>query len=280
MVILLRVLRTCASQAASPVPTSAPKWASSQSRSGSVPPVGAWLLASLVPFVLLHPSDPARAQQMGASQAAAVSDGTGASEGPPLRTDEPPSEHLRIRRTQRDDTPGRRPHQTGHVRLHSLADSSALHRKSPARALTYSLGSTVLLAPFGVGLIAGPSVGHFYGGNSGQAWTGIGIRSGAFLTAGTGYTLILSATVPAVPEEPGETTDPGDFRRLGEWAEPTGTVLLVAGITVLLGSAVYDIATVRDAVRDYNQNRTVQARVTPAVGLQGEQIGLSIQLQF
>ena len=50
-------------------------------------------------------------------------------------------------------------------------------RKSPGWALARSLGGTVLLAPvFGVGLIVGPSFGHFYADNNVQAGIGIGVR--------------------------------------------------------------------------------------------------------
>lgn len=264
MIVRSHSPRKCSPREAGPPSTGPWNVRARRATQGNFPLKGAWrtVLLLLALVVLL---DAARAQSApGGTEI--VQNPTGSYEAEALRS---------------DPSFGRPSGRKGGDNLRAVPDSTNADRKSPGWALSYSLGSTVLFAPlFGTGLIAGPAVGHFYAGNSGQAWTGIGIRSGAFLTAGAGYALILSATLPAVPEKPGETTDPGDFRQLGEWAEPTGTVLLVAGITVLLGSAAYDIATVRGAVRDYNRNRTVQARVTPAVGPRGEQIGLSLQLQF
>lgn len=253
--------QACSPQEASPLSTGPWKLLACRVPRDDFPLVGAWR-AVLLLFALPVFSHAAQAQS--APEVTEPSRGAvGSYEADTLRS---------------EPSPGRSSSQKGRDSLRASPDSTNADRKSPGWALSYSLGSTVLLSPLlGTGLIVGPAVGHFYTGNSRQAWTGIGIRSGAFLAAGTGYGLIISATRQAVP---GETTDPEDFRRLGEWAEPTGTALLVVSITALLGSAVYDIATVPGAVRDYNQNRTVQAQVVPTVGPQGGQMGLSLQLQF
>lgn len=153
------------------------------------------------------------------------------------------------------------------------ADSTAPARKSPGWALAYSLGGTVLLTPlFGTGLIAGPAVGHFYAGNTRQAWTGIAVRSGAALTFGTGVLLVAKSTPkPVIGAE-----DPP----LGDWAGNVGVGLMGVGIGVGLGSLIYDIATAPGSAVEHNRRRGVQARVMPAVGPRGKQVGLSVRLQF
>jgi len=165
------------------------------------------------------------------------------------------------------------------TRLAAPSDSVVVDQKSPDRALAYSLGGTILLAPlFGTGLVAGPAVGHFYVGNSGQAWTGIGIRSGAFLSAGLGMGLIWGSTRPTgFPSDSDGEYDPAP--PFGDRARTAGVVLLSAGIAALLGSATYDIATVRGATKEQNRSRAVQAQVAPAVGPR-EQVGLSVRIQF
>jgi hypothetical protein len=165
------------------------------------------------------------------------------------------------------------------TRLGAPSDSVVVDQKSPSRALAYSLGGTVLLAPlFGAGLVAGPAAGHFYAGNSGQAWAGIGIRSGAFLTAGLGMGLIWGSTQPTgFKSDPDGEYDPTP--PFGDRARTAGVVLFGAGIAALLGSATYDVATVRGATKEQNRSRAVQAQVAPAVGPH-EQVGLSIRIQF
>lgn len=160
------------------------------------------------------------------------------------------------------------------------ADSSDGKRKSPGRALAYSLGGTILFAPlFGTGLIAGPAAGHFYAGNGGQAWIGIGIRSGALLTTGIGMALVWGSTQPTgFKDDPGGGTNPDP--PLGDGAGKAGIALAVVGAAALLGSATYDIVTASGAAKKYNRSREVKAQVTPAVGPQGEQVGLSVRVRF
>lgn len=140
-------------------------------------------------------------------------------------------------------------------------------RKDPGRATLYSVGGTLLLAPvFGAGLIVGPAFGHFYADNSGQAWNGIAIRGGAAATP-----VVLGALATAGSDEPGAA-----YAGMG--------VFLVSGalaVLVIAGSAIYDVVTADDAARAYNRSQNVRTRVTPTVGgPQGEQVGLSVTLQF
>jgi hypothetical protein len=159
-------------------------------------------------------------------------------------------------------------------------DSAVADQKSPGRALAYSLSGTVLLAPlFGAGLVAGPAAGHFYAGNDEQAWSGIGVRGGALLTAGIGWGLVLGSTQPT-----GFMGDPGGGYNpsppLGDGARKAGIALISVGVAALLGSGAYDIATAWGAAKEYNRSRKVKAQVTPAVGPRGEQVGLSLRFQF
>jgi hypothetical protein len=128
--------------------------------------------------------------------------------------------------------------------------------KSPGRALGYSLGGTVLLAPaFGAGLLIGPSFGHFYAGNGKQATYGILIRGGGAAVGLTGWGMILESSESAF-------------------------TLMTIGLAIIVGSAIYDIATVGQAARQYNETHGLTAQVTPTVGPRGEQVGLSLHVSF
>jgi len=140
-------------------------------------------------------------------------------------------------------------------------------RKNPNRAVLYSVGGTVFLAPvFGVGLIVGPAFGHFYADNVDRARNGIMLRGGAAVAP-----VVLGALATAGSDEPGSA-----YAGLG--------VFLVSGIlaaAVIVGSAIYDIVTADDAARAHNRSHDRQLRVTPTVGgSHGDQVGLSVTLQL
>jgi len=131
------------------------------------------------------------------------------------------------------------------------ADSLA-QRKSPGWALAYSLGGTVLLAPiFGVGLIVGPSFGHYYANNRFQANLGIGIRT---LSGG----LVLVGVV-------GSALDAVDT---------------VFGAGILMGSALVDVVMAPFAAHDFNEAHRVTARVEPVLEPGSEQVGLALRVRF
>lgn len=122
--------------------------------------------------------------------------------------------------------------------------------------MLYSAGGTALLTPVaGLGLVVGPAFGHFYAGAPGQAWMGIAIRTGAAGAAGIGGVLALGAP------------------QLG-WG------LLTVGATVVIGSALYDIATAWHSARDYNEAHGLNARITPSVGPEGKQVGLTLHVSL
>jgi len=144
-------------------------------------------------------------------------------------------------------------------------------RKDPGRAVWYSAGATVLLAPaFGVGIIAGPAAGHFYAGNSERAWKGIGLRAG---TAAAPVLLAWAATL-------------GGNDGAAEGYQGLGVFLLSGAVAVgVIGySTIRDIATADNSAHEYNRTRgptSASLRVAPAIGgPQGEQVGLTVQVQF
>lgn len=129
-------------------------------------------------------------------------------------------------------------------------------RKSPGRALGYSVGGTVLLLPVGgVGAVVGPAFGHFYAGNSQQAWAGIALRTGGVGAASIGGVLALGAP------------------RVG-WG------LLTGGALVVIGSALYDIVTAPGSAHEYNEPHGLSAQVASTVGPRAEQVGLSLCVSF
>ncbi|WP_251954460.1 hypothetical protein [Salinibacter ruber] len=142
--------------------------------------------------------------------------------------------------------------------------AAATSPKRPGRAVALSLGGTLLLAPaYGAGLFVGPAFGHFYAENHSQAWVGIGIRTGTALVA-------ISAAESAQNQQ--GVSEAPNFDGL-EW--------LLIGAAAVLGSGIYDTATAGTAAREYNRTHGLWARVTPtAGGPRGEQVGLSVTLQF
>jgi len=143
--------------------------------------------------------------------------------------------------------------------------------KDPSRAVWYSVGATVLFAPvFGAGIVVGPAAGHFYAGNSGQAWRGIGIRVGA----------------AAAPVLLAEAVTLGGNDGAGEAYTGLG-VFLVSGVVAggcILYSIIHDIATADNSARQYNRTRgptTAALQVAPTLGgPQGRQIGMTVRVEF
>lgn len=123
-------------------------------------------------------------------------------------------------------------------------------RKSPGRAFLYSLGGTVGLMPvYGLGLFVGPSFGHFYAGNTRQAWLGIGIRGG--LGLGTLYL--------------GYEHGPG-------W--------IGVGVLTIVLHAAYDVLTAPQSAQEFNDRLEDRVRMTPTSNSRSGQVGLSVQVQL
>ncbi len=117
-------------------------------------------------------------------------------------------------------------------------DSVAVALKSPSTALTHSLIGTLVPLPTIVltfpGIIFGPSLGYFYADMSGRAWTGIGLR--AVGVGGMASSFVIC----------GWDCGPGQKGYDAAWA------VFIAGGALAVGSAIYDLATVKPNVRKHN----------------------------
>jgi len=110
------------------------------------------------------------------------------------------------------------------------------------------------------GLVVGPSLGYFHIGQSGRAWRGVGLR-----------VLGLGAAVAAAA---------ASWDCYGNECETAGVVALL-GSAVTLGSAIYDIATVRGAVRKRNDAaQGVSVGVAPTYSSRRHTAGVSVQVRF
>jgi len=110
------------------------------------------------------------------------------------------------------------------------------------------------------GLVVGPSLGYFYAGQPGRAWLGVGLR-----TLGFGG---LIAAVAASWDCYG-----------AECAKARAAAAVGSALT--LGWVIYDIATVRGAVRRHNEvAQGVSVRVAPTYSSRRHAAGVSVQLTF
>ncbi|MEN8184229.1 MAG: hypothetical protein ABFS46_17015 [Myxococcota bacterium] len=131
---------------------------------------------------------------------------------------------------------------------------------SPRTAQLISLGATLGLvgagyaaggdgigpALVGIGLLVGPSAGHFYGGAAGRGLLGIGVRAGG---AAIGAAGVSSCNIP--------------------FGDDGGCGIVLAGIAVVLTSAIFDLVTVDNTVRSHNADArriTVAPYVEPVGG--------------
>lgn len=111
------------------------------------------------------------------------------------------------------------------------------------------------LLAVGSGLTFGPALGHFYARNGELAWKGIGLRA----AGSVGAPFLFATSI---------------FNGVGL------AVAAIATAIVTVGSAAYDIARASDAARQYNERWGAQAQLAPAVGPNGEQAGLTLQVQL
>lgn len=146
----------------------------------------------------------------------------------------------------------------------------SVQRKSPGRALGYSLGGTVILAPvFGVGLVIGPSFGHYYAENRFQANLGIGIRvlsGGAVVVGAAGNALAATGQIFGGGND---NVDADTFGLIGG-----------IGAGILVVSAVVDIVMAPFAAQDFNKARVQDVSVRPTSSPELNQLGLAIQVRL
>jgi hypothetical protein len=121
-----------------------------------------------------------------------------------------------------------------------------------------ALGPTIS----GPGFLVGPSLGFFYGGCWGKGLAHVGLRAVAML-------VVLAALLSA---------------ELGDVGEETKAAFGVAGVCVYLGSVIWDLATVKKAVR--KRNAAVGARkgldvsLAPFILAKAKGAGIRMQLSF
>lgn len=110
------------------------------------------------------------------------------------------------------------------------------------------------------GLVVGPSLGYFYAGERGRAWRGLGLRV-------LGFGALIGAAAAS-------------WGCYGNECKTAGAVALV-GSVMTLGSGVYDIATVRGAVRRRNEHaQGVSINVEPTYSSRQRAAGIALQLTF
>lgn len=105
-----------------------------------------------------------------------------------------------------------------------------------ALSLTADKSGVAFASVAAAGIVIGPSLGYFYAGKSGRGLATAGLR---FLLI-PGVALASFATC-------GWDCGPGDSGYDAAW------MILIAGEALVVASAVYDIATVKKAVRKKNQ---------------------------
>lgn len=161
--------------------------------------------------------------------------------------------------------------------------AEALDIRSPSASRNLSLwttvGSLAVGAAFiasgtqtpigGLGLVFGPATGYWSGGVSGRGWGGVALRSGISV----GGALLAVAVCG---------TD-----SFGCENEDAALAVLIATGAAMLGSAIHDISTVDDRVRERNERLRAESERPPAVMFapvispaDGGTVGLTARLGF
>jgi hypothetical protein len=139
-----------------------------------------------------------------------------------------------------------------------ISENQAFHRSLYGTLIPFP--TLVLTLP---GLIVGPSLGYFYAHMPGRAFTGIGLRS-----AGLGG--VVSSFLIC-----GWDCGPGQDNYNLAWGVFLGSSALV------VGSAIYDIATIKRAVRHRNAKMSsAQLTVSPRYFVQSKGVGMQVQIFF
>lgn len=131
----------------------------------------------------------------------------------------------------------------------------------PALVWSVQENSTAAGVATVAGVLAGPGLGHFYADAHGHAWTGILVRAGGAGAIAFGAPGVVNAA-------------------LGGESNAGAEALFVGGVLAILGSATYDIFTAPGAAKDHNATHGLSAQVSSTVGPRGEQVGLSVRVQW
>ena len=151
--------------------------------------------------------------------------------------------------------------------------------KSGATAVFLSLGASVIpigtglgirfgmennygLGLAAVGVIVGPSVGHFYANQWGRGLKSAGLRAGIITVP---VALLMWADVSQ------------DLGKLG-----IGLLTLIPTVGILAGLTINDIVTAPSSVRKYNESigKTGNVYLMPRINMEEESYGLSIVYNF
>jgi hypothetical protein len=149
----------------------------------------------------------------------------------------------------------------------SSIDADPERLRLARRAQNYSLLGTLVPLPTFVltypGLLVGPSLGYFYAGHSGRAWTGIGIR--ALATGGMISSFVIC----------GWDCGEGDAAYNIAWA------VFITSTGVFIGSAIYDIATVKGVVlRGGSRPNKTTLTLAPRYFTDSRAVGMQLRLNL
>lgn len=130
-----------------------------------------------------------------------------------------------------------------------------------------------------MGLLVGPSLGHFYAHNRDQARSGLYVRGGSLLGGGLALWALRFTFAPISPGGPDRSSD-GQGREDKKWLRKglTGTVIVSAA--VLLFRTTYDLASTPRAVHTYNARPNVRATVVPHAAPAELGAGLTLRVHF
>jgi hypothetical protein len=126
-----------------------------------------------------------------------------------------------------------------------------------------------------LGLIVGPSAGHFYAGQWRRGLSTSGLRLGiTALGLGTAYVV---AVVAAVSNDSDYSLDPDDF---GKFVPAFTLAIITEAIVIIHG--IYDITTAPNSVRKYNESPGVMNRLNfvPHIDMKTKAYRLSFVYNF
>lgn len=123
--------------------------------------------------------------------------------------------------------------------------------------------SNVFTFAVGSAFLVGPSLGFFYGGLIGRGLVGVGLRA-------LGGGLMVIGIVNLVEAIFGE-----------ENSAESVTIPFYAGAGIVIGSIIWDLATVKSAVRKRNEKiRERTLALSPFLNPRTRTVGLSLQISF
>jgi hypothetical protein len=118
-------------------------------------------------------------------------------------------------------------------------------------------GATLAFLAVAGGMALGPSLGHFYAGQTGRALAMTAARAGVI----TGSFVIALSACP--------------LEDCTSQEEKTAVTSFLAGATLVTALAIYDIATARASVRAYNRRLSLQPWIPSTGG-----VGISATVRF